>query len=165
MLKFPLGLILISSLLIASCKKEGCKDQSSATFDKDVNLDNSNCKYYYFDRLTVDITDYSAIEVDTEDSEDLALPDLQVELRVYNNDQLYLSPVFKDNQDYPLDLEIPIKKEEIAIPGAIYEFIVSDVDYLGKQQILLQEIFIYNGEEIITLEEGIIKIVLQTTII
>ena len=129
--------------MIVSCRKEGCMDINSASYDPGAKVNDGMCTYCYLRTITVKSMDSRQDAYTPWDGDDGTGPDLQFSIvKDYGQEVLYpdlVTEIKYDVEHFPVTWDIPISgNEEYLQTEMTYSFKLVEVDREG-------EVLIYEG--------------------
>ena len=140
---YRIGLSLFLLFLVLSCRKEGCMDINSASYDPSAKVNDGMCTYRYLRTITVRSMDQWQAAYTPWDGDDNTGPDLQFSIvKDYDQDVPYpdmITNIKYDVEHYPVTWDIPITgNSEYLQTEMTYHFKFAEVDREGA-------VIIYEG--------------------
>ena len=131
------GFLILLFLVALSCRKEGCMDINSASYDSSAKVNDGMCTYRYLRTVTVRSMDEWQDTYTPWDGEDASGPDLQFSIvKQYEQEVPYpdlLKEIKYDVEHFPVTWDIPILgSNEYLQTEMTYSFKLVEVDREGE---------------------------------
>ena len=161
-------IIGIVAIVLSACRKVGCKDINSVTYNEKAKVDDELCTYAYLSAVEIvnipDFPDYDTLN-EGWDRRNINFPgderpDLQVVISDNFGSVVYASKTFTNNNTYPLFIEINSINTSFIEMNTDYTFYLLDIDNNQNELITKLEFdYIDNvTNDKITIDKGGVKI-------